>query len=111
MPRRSIANIHVLNDQIRCAVVDEAGADVLVGENCAQLLHKLTLSILLKDDILRVLDNGKALIELLRAILVAHELLELWELARGDVDHFVLARVASNISILAFVVNLRASDA
>lgn len=60
MPGRSIANIHVLNDQIRSAVVDEARANVLVGKNSAQLLHELTLTILLEDDILRVLDDGKA---------------------------------------------------
>ena len=110
MPGRSIANIHVLNDQIRSAVVDEARADVLVSKNRAQLLHELSLTVLLEDDILRVLDDGKACIKLLSAILVAHELLELGELARGDVDHFIFARVAGDVGVLAFVVDLRASS-
>ena len=30
---RSVANVHVLHDQVRGAVVDEAGANVLVREN------------------------------------------------------------------------------
>ncbi len=63
------------------------------------------LTVVLKDDVLVLLDDCKALVELSGAILLTHECLELGELAGCDVNHFVFADIASHTGILTLVVN------
>jgi len=49
--------------------------------------------------------DSKALVKLLGAVLFAHEVLELGELARRDINHLLFADVASNTGVLSFVVD------
>ena len=77
----------------------------MVGEESIQLGHQLALPILFEDDVLIGLHDGETLIELRPTILVAHPLFELGELARRNVDHFILAHVAMDVGVLAFVVD------
>ena len=101
----SDANVHVLNDQVRGTVVDESRTKVIVREGCTKLLHQLAFSILLKDYVLVSLNNGKALVELLSTVLIAHPLLELRELTGRNVDHLIFANVSMDVGILAFIVD------
>ncbi len=67
--------------------------------------QKLLLAVVLKDDVLVLLNDCKALVELSSTILLTHESLELRELAGCDVDHLVFADVASDTLILTLVMN------
>ena len=105
-PRRSPAtHVHVLNDQVRSAVVDKSAAHIRVVEQWVQLRHQLLLAIVLENHSLILLDDREALVEDLLTVLLAHEAAELGELARRDVDHLFLAGAARHIAILALVVD------
>jgi hypothetical protein len=69
--------IYVLHDQVRGAVVDKSAALVGIGEQRSQLLDQLLLTIVLIDRSLVLLDDCKALVKDLLAVLSAHELAEL----------------------------------
>jgi hypothetical protein len=101
----SDTNVHVLHDQVSRAVVDEATAHVFVVEQRAKLRDQLLLAVSLKDQVLMRLNHCKTLIECRCPVLVAHEGLELRELARRNVDHLLLADVACHVAILAYVVD------
>ena len=82
-PRRSPAtHVHVLHDQVRGAVVDKSAAHIGVVEEWVQLRHQLLLPIVLENHSLILLDDSKALVKDLLAVLLAHEVAELGELAR-----------------------------
>ena len=82
-PWRSLAaHIHVLHDQVRGAVVDKSAARILVAEEWVQLRHQLLLAIVLENHGLVLLDDSKALVKNLLAVLLAHKVAELRELAR-----------------------------
>lgn len=97
-------NVHILHDKVSSAVVDESGAHVCIVEQRSKLLEQLLLSITLKNDCLALLDNRKALIEYLSSVLLTHERLELWELARRNIDHLILAYITRNTAVLSLVV-------
>ena len=74
-------NVHVLNDQIRGAVIHKATAEILILEQWAQLCNELLLSVFLENHVLILFNDDETLIENICAILLAHESLELWEFA------------------------------
>ena len=94
-----------MHDQVRGAVVDEATAHILFGEKWAQLSDELLFTVVFKNHILVLFDDGEALVENLRTVLLAHKRFELGELTRRNVDHFFLAHVAGHVGVLAFVID------
>lgn len=70
------------------------------------MLSKLLLAILLEDNVLVRLNDVETLSEHLLAVLLAHEGLELGEVAARDVDHLLLACIARDGRVLALVLNL-----
>ena len=74
-------HIHVLHDQVRGAVVDKSTAGICVAEEWVQLRHQLLLTIVLENYGLVLLDDSKALVKDLLAVLLAHKVSELRELA------------------------------
>ena len=77
----------------------------MFSKEWAHLCNELLLSILLKYHILVLFDNSEALVEDVCSILLAHEGLELRELAGRDVYHFFLADVARDIRVLSLVID------
>ena len=98
----SDSNIHVLHDQVGSAVVDKAAAHVRIGENRSELAGEALLTVVFEDNVLVSLDDPKSLVENVVPILLAHECLELGELAGRNVDHLILAHVSCNIAVQAF---------
>ena len=74
-------HVHVLHDQVRGAVVDKSAARICVAEEWVQLRQQLLLTIVLENHGLVLLDNSKALVKDLFAVLLAHEVSELREFA------------------------------
>ena len=101
---KSDTDVHVLHDQVSRAVVNKPAAKVLVGEEGPKLAHETLLAVIFENDILVRLNDAKALVKNIVAVLLAHESLELRELAGRNVNHLVFADVASHITVLALVV-------
>jgi len=86
---------HVLNNEVRSAEVNEPLSRVKVGEELLEHANELLLAVLFVDEGLLVLDALEAGVEGLVSVLFAHVLGEFVVVARSDVDHFFLFRIAA----------------
>ena len=68
------------------------------------MFNQALLSIVLENDVLVRLDDGESLVEHVATVLLAHEGLELRELAGGDIDHFFFSSGPSHVAVLPIIV-------
>ena len=82
--------VHVLNNEVCGAEVNETSARVDVLKERGQQLNQLLLAVVVKDQVLFVFDNLVPLFEGLVPVLSTHVGFEFAEVAAGDVDQIVL---------------------
>ena len=82
--------VHVLNNQVCGAEVNETSARVHVFKEWRQQLDQFLLPVVVKDQVLFVFDNLVPLFEGLVPVLSTHVGFEFAEVAAGDVDQIVL---------------------
>ena len=97
----SFINVHILNNQIGCAEVDERSGSVLVSNLATNHVHEFLLSTVLKDQSLIALDDLEAHLELGLAKLARHVVLERLKVTRSNIDHLLLVHITVHLLVLA----------
>ena len=64
--------VHILNNKVRCAEIDESSTRVSVSEEWREQLNKFFFTIVIKDEILLVFDQRVPLVEGFIAELLNH---------------------------------------
>ena len=72
----SIRIVHILDDEVRCAEVDETSARVNILEEWREQSDEFFFTVIVEDQVLLVFDNRVPLIECFISILFDHRSLE-----------------------------------
>ena len=83
--------MHILDNQVGRAEVDEAPAFIMVRQQMAKEFDHLILPVVEVNQVLILPNYFKPFIKLHSTVLIRHVLLEISEAARCDVYHFFLA--------------------